>query len=178
MKKIIILIVGIALLTTISSCNKKSKEITFKSEQKSFLPQKLKIIKEGGISVRESSDGKSSIISAAHKDYSYDVTDGISAYYKIKFINDQTGWICSNPAENWTELTSDNKVKILLKGGISVREKPYDKEGQSLGVAAEQYTFDILEAEYSYLKIALPENKSGWIYIGKPGERWVEFINE
>ena len=141
------------------------------------LPKKVKVTSATGVSVREISDGKSSIIGTAYHNYVYDVTDGVPGYYQIAFQDGKRGWVCANPADNWTARTSDGKVKILLKGGIVVREEPYNKASTTFGIAAENYAFDLLGADYLYLQIKLPDNKQGWIYIGKPGDCRVAFIN-
>ena len=142
--------------------------------KKAGIPEKITILKKEGISVRQAADSNAPVITSVFYKYQYQVIDGLPAWYKIKLPGGEYGWICANPAENWTE-QQENKVKILLKGGISLREEPYNKDSKITGVAAEQYTFDILETDYSHFKISLPDNKAGWIYAGKPGDPWVEF---
>lgn len=140
------------------------------------LPKKVKIIREGGITAREMVDKQSAVLGSTPKGYEYEVIEGFAAYYQIKFLDGKIGWISANPAENWTTLTSPNQVKITHTSGITVRTEP-NKEAEVLGAAASGYTFELLAAEYIYLKVKLPEGKEGWIYIGKPNEPWVEYLN-
>ena len=145
------------------------------SKEVSSLPGKIKIINKGGISVRESNEKGAAITTTAHNGYTYEVTGGLAAYHQIDFLDQGAVWVSANPAEEWTEVM-DGEVKIILKGGISVRKEPYGK-GDSVGVAATGYKFKLLDTIYSYLKIKLPDESEGWIYIGKPDEPWVEVVD-
>ena len=165
----------IAASFILSGCQKANTNTDTASSTRG-LPAKVKIIYESGISVRENTDSKSAIISAAHKGYEYEVTDGYPAYYRIKFLEGKEGWVSANPADNWTEITAGTQVKINHPSGLRVRTEPY-KKGDDIGAAVSGYSFDLLSAEYSHLKIKLPDNKTGWIYIGNPEQRWVEFLH-
>jgi len=163
MKKLLVVVI---FLIFVISCQKKLGNVKNKS---------VKIIYKGGISVRDISGSKSKPIGIAYENYVYKVVDVKPAYYKIKFVDGRNGWISANIDNKWTKLVSQNEIKVLLKGGITVREEPFNKKSPILGVAAYLYTFKIIQTEYSYIKIKLPEDKTGWIYIGPYTNRWVEF---
>lgn len=168
MKKIISFIIVLVCAFGFFSCQKKASI--------SGLPLQIKIIKKGGISILPKPQSGVKGIAVAPQDYTYKVLGGFPGYYKITFINGKEGWIPAGQASKWTE-QQGNKVKILLKGGITVRSAPYDSKSESIGVAASMYSFDILETSYIYFKIEYPEKKEGWVYAGKPGDMWVEPAN-
>ena len=165
MKKIISLLIILICAVGFIACQKKASI--------AGLPLQIKIIKKGGISILPKPQTGVKGIAVAPQDYTYKVLDGFPGYYKITFVNGKEGWIPAGQASKWTE-QQGNKVKILLKGGITVRSVPYDSKSESIGVAASMYSFDILETSYIYFKIAYPEKKEGWVYAGKPGDMWVE----
>jgi hypothetical protein len=43
-----------------------------------------------------------------------------------------------------------------------------------VGVAAQGYVFDIIDTEYSHVKVLLQNGKKGWIFVGRPDNRFVE----
>ena len=190
-----ITIVALLTLLFLISCSKKSNnnvkkelindnnnELNYLSQKKesvldlnSFLPSKIKIVRDGGISVRNLPGAKGEIKRSVYKNDIYNVISGRPIYYKIIFL-DQEGWIGVNPEGKWTEINNNGKVTVLLKGGITIRTHPY-KKGEVLGVAAIQSSFDLLDIRYSYLEIELPNGETGWIYIGNDKMPWVARID-
>jgi hypothetical protein len=146
--------------------------------QAASLPAETKILKAPGILALKSIDDKKSGIGTAFKDYAYKVLDGQVAYYKISLPTGKTGWIYSYRKKNGTEIQEDGRVKILNDWGINVREQPYDSKSTPIGMAAAGFSFDVLDVEYAYLKVLLPNGKVGWIYTGKPEDRWVSYAKE
>ncbi|GEM_PF-7047102 len=140
----------------------------------SGVPSKIRVVKGKSLNVRDLPDSQSKVIGAAMADIVYNVVDAIPTYYLIRLPNNKQGWIYANIPEKWTTLVDENMVKINLEGGISVRPKPYEVEGPGIGVAAQDYTFDIIDTVYSHYKIVLPNGRKGWIYAGTPEDKWVK----
>ena len=138
------------------------------------LPAEIKVVKNSGITLRSTWAKDYTQVGAVLYGKTYKVLDGDPAYYKIRCVDNSEGWISAGADKQWTERTADGKVKILLAGGITVRKAPFDAGSPAVGVAVEKYSFDVLKAEYFYFKIGTPEGKQGWVYAGKPGDRWVE----
>lgn len=165
MRKIAFSFLALFCIFGIMACQKKQGSVSFPSE--------IRIVKKGGIAILPKPQSDVKPLSAAPQNYTYKVVDAYPGYYKIAFVNGQEGWIPAGVASKWTT-REGNKVKVLIKGGLTVRTIPYDNKSASIGVAASMYTFDILETSYIYYKIQYPEKKQGWIYVGKPGDMWVE----
>ena len=141
------------------------------------IPRRIKVKVEGGIFVRMKPDTQSTqsaVVGAAVTGETYKVVDARPAFYRISLPDGKQGWISANPEENWTIRIDENQVKVSLDGGISVRRKPFDKESPQIGIAAQGYVFDIIDTEYSHLKILLPNGRKGWIFAGRPGSRFIE----
>jgi len=164
MKKILVFILLFGLLFT--GCQKKIAMTD--------LPEAVKIVKKSGVTIRSSWEKEFKPVGAALQGYTYKVVDGDPAYYRIVYVDGSEGWISAGYDKNWTERTADGKVKILVKGGITVRQKAFDNGSKVVGVAAEKYSFPVTGVEYYYLKIEFPEGKQGWIYVGTPEDRWIE----
>ena len=143
------------------------------------MPHRVKVMVEGGINVRlrpDSQATQSAVVGVAANGETYRVLDARAAFYKISLPDSKVGWISANQEENWTTRVDENIVKVNLDGGISVRQKPYDQKSPQIGIAAQGYSFDIIDTEYSHVKIALPNGRKGWIFVGRPGSRFVEEI--
>ena len=141
------------------------------------MPRKVKVKVDGGINVRLKADSQatqSTVVGTALGGTTYQVFDARPAFYKISLPDAKTGWISANQEENWTTRIDENLVKVNLNGGISVRQKPYDKESPQVGIAAQGYVFDIIDTEYSHVKVLLPNGRKGWIFVGRPENRFVE----
>lgn len=137
------------------------------------IPPRIKVV-HPSVNIRTNPDGQSAVLAIAQTGETYRVLDAIPAYYKITLPTGASGWISANPIGNWTTRIDENLVKVLLEGGIAVREKPFDRTSPQIGIAAQGYTFDILAVEYSHYKVLLPNGKKGWIYAGRPDQRLVE----
>lgn len=156
----------IALLLTLPACGRKSPPY-------GDIPQRIKV-RISTVNIRSTPDSQSAVLAVGQAGETYRVLDALPAYYKITLPSGVSGWISANPLENWTARIDENLVKVLLEGGIAVRQRPYDKTSPQIGIAAQGYTFDILAVEYSHYKILLPNGKKGWIYAGRPGQMLVE----
>ena len=163
MKKFVVVVTLMAFVLT--GCQKKAGFAD--------LPDAVKIVKMGGITVRSTWRKDFQPVGTVLENYTYKVLDGDPAYYRIIYVDGGIGWISAGFDKNWTERTADGRVKILVPGGIIVRKDPYSS-GKSIGVAVDKYSFPVMGVEYYYLKVELPDGKEGWIYAGKPGDRWVE----
>jgi hypothetical protein len=145
LKKILTLI----LIFTAFSCQKKKQNLV-------NLPDKITIVKKSGISARASHIKSSSKVGAVYHNQSYQVLDGIPAYYQINLNNkDKIGWISANIDNKWTKQT-DKKVTILRKGGLAVRENPYDSKSKLIGTTIPGDEYTILNIDYLHLKVLLP----------------------
>ena len=158
----------ILILVLFISCQKKKDLID--------LPLKVKIVKKNGLSVRKLHDSNAKPVGVVHYEKSYDVIDGFPGFYKISFDKNKTGWISASQDAGWTERAETNKVKILRKGGITIRQEPYDTASKRVGAVKYGNLYEILAVDYLYIKVVLPDNKKGWIYIDKPGNKRVEFL--
>ena len=58
----------------------------------SFLPKNVMILKDSGVSLRQTMDPKSDLLGAVYHLYSYPVTDGKKSYVKVKTSDDFIGW--------------------------------------------------------------------------------------
>jgi hypothetical protein len=150
-----------------AACQKKAFQLD--------APKKVKIKIRGMIYANEFPDSKSRQIGVVKYGEEYDVLDVWPGCYKIS-TPDSTGWIWANAASNWTKIVDENTVKIMLKGGLALRKDPFNTNSPVIGIAAPGYTFEVLETEFAYFKVQLPDGKAGWIYAGLPKSRWVEGI--
>lgn len=182
--KIIFLLLIIFNISFCSKGKEKSEEevVNYRELLSKFIPSSLTVIKNSGITIRDrfnSKEGKIlKDIPTAIKDYKFDIFNAKPLYYKIRYVGDKVGWISAGVEDGWTKV-KDGKVKVLLEGGITVRDFPYKKK---IGIAATSFSFEILDVLCSYYQIKLPNNKKGWIYAGKLTDRWVDdnksFIEE
>jgi len=157
--------------------------ISFFSEVASAysIPDKIKIIKESGITVRSDIDSSSKKLDVVYHNYSYDVIDANVIYYKIKNKNGVEGWIYNNGIQNWVEeIDNDKMVRINLASGITVRSEPYNKQSAIVGLVEFGEIYKILDVKFSHFKIKTPSMVDGWIYAGRPNDLWVgvDIINE
>jgi SH3-like domain-containing protein len=138
-------------------------------------PKFIKIIKSSGVNVRSSIDSESEKVDSVYVDYLYDVIDANVLYYKIKTTNGVEGWVYNDSANNWISENKDKtKIKIILDSGITMRAMPYDSASRIVGLAEPGETYDILDVVFSHFKISTPRIPEGWIYVGRPGDMWIE----
>jgi hypothetical protein len=145
-----------------------------KKEALTGLPSEIKVVKRGGITIRSSRGTEYTQMGAVLYGKTYRVVDGFPGYYKIRTVDGGEGWISAGYDDGWTERTPDGKVRIAREGGVTIRKAPFNPSSRVLGVAAEKYSFEVLDAEYFYFKIVTPEGKEGWVYAGNPENHWVE----
>ncbi|MFC1659660.1 hypothetical protein ACFL0U_03785 [Pseudomonadota bacterium] len=141
------------------------------------IPKVVKIRKDSGITVRATIDSNSEKLDSVYVDYLYDVIGANVIYYKIMNKKGIEGWIYNDSTNNWTSENSDKtKLQILLESGITMRNKPYDSTSQIVGLAKSEESYEILDVMFSHIKISTPRISEGWIYVGRPGDIWVEEI--
>jgi hypothetical protein len=139
------------------------------------IPEKIKVVKESGITVRQGIDSTSEKLTVVYHNYSYDVTDANIMYYKVKNKDGVEGWIYNNSEQNWVEEVDNNQMaRINLVSGITMRSKPYDKTSGIVGLVEFMEFYKILDVIFSHFKIKTPDGKDGWIYAGRPNDSWVE----
>lgn len=137
----------------------------------------IKITKDSGITVRETVDSNSTKLDSVYVDYLYEVVDANVMYYKIKNEKGVEGWIYNDSANNWASENSEKtEIKILLESGITMRSEAYDSTSKIVGLAKSGETYDIIDVMFSHLKITTPRISEGWIYVGRPGDMWIEEV--
>lgn len=141
------------------------------------IPKVIKVMKDSGITVRQTIDSNSESLDSVYVDYLYDVIGVNVIYYKIRNENGVEGWVYNDSINNWTAENSDKtEVNILLESGITMRSEPYDSSSKIIGLAEFNKSYEILDVIFSHLKISTPRVQEGWIYIGRPGDMWIEEI--
>lgn len=141
------------------------------------VPQKIKIIKESGITVRNTINSASEKLDVVYYNYVYDVVDVNVMYYKVKNEVGVDGWIYNNSLENWVEELGDgDKVRVVLPSGITMRSEPYNKRSGIVGLVEPDEIYKVLDVRFSHFKIKTPNTAGGWIYAGRFNDLWVEEV--
>ena len=128
------------------------------------------ILKDSGVSVRQTVDPKSELLGAVFYLYSYPVTDGKKSYVKVKTSDDFIGWAWVGRDNERFEYF-DNQVQSIVDYNIPV------KDGDKESVIKPNDTVDLIQIWHSRLKVKTPDNKHGWIYAGKYNDQWVKFLD-
>ena len=165
------LFIKLFVFFSLFSCKEKQKN--YKNLLSKYVPESITITKKSGITIKDKFNSKGKVLKKtplAILGYSFQVINAKPLYYKIQYTKNKVGWISAGIARGWTKL-EDGKVKISLRGGITVRDFPYKKK---IGVAANAFSFKILDVIFSYYQVSLPEGGKGWIYAGKIKDRWVD----
>ncbi len=140
------------------------------------LPESVTVTKKEGLPVYTSYYSKEDRIGTAEKGKTYRIINGRPAYFEIKLPDEKTGWI--NASETLSKaLQSDEEetVFIIAQQPVPARKKPYDNASKVISLAKPNAFYPRVAIEFSQLMIELPGQKTGWIDIGRPRDKWVVF---
>ena len=57
-------------------------------------------------------------------------------------------------------------VTVKHSGGIHMRESLSEGKGNTIGVVYDAYVYPVIEGKVTYVKVQLPSNEQGWVYVG------------
>lgn len=162
----------------------ENKEIRIKGDKAEILSKEL--------SVFATPDSKTPIGKVLYKE-KYRVLKIIPSHFKVKAPDGKEGWVpfsihnkkvlrIVSGEENLNfglpadilAMKKNYKVKVIKKGGISVRADLRNKGNTFIGAARYGDVFDVYEELINSVKISFGTNQQGWIYVGTKDDPWVK----